>query len=163
MGSDLCRRLLSLSTSAILFYTLLAVAPTAAASADPQQAFTAAEAKKINEIAEEKGDNGVINKKVSDGLGMTKNDETVTSHAFAVKDSKGNVHQIQPLPNDRGYMLGEVVGSKFIYVYWANKDFGLISAVSFIRGQSPKPMANADAQAGIGYELTYWASWIDKH
>jgi hypothetical protein len=126
------------------------------------QSISDAQLKKINEIIAVKGNEVTINKMISGLLGATKNDDPVSSRALAVNDNQGGIHQIQPLPDGRGYIVGEL-HPNMAHVYWVNKDFVLVSALALMNGQPPTAMPIEEAQVGLGTELAYWASIADSY
>ena len=141
--------------------TVLTFAFFASAVAETQP-ISDAQLKKINEIIAVKGNEVTINKMISGLLGATKNDDPVSSRALAVNDNQSGIHQIQPLPDGRGYIIGEL-HPNLAHVYWVNKDFVLVSALALMNGQSPTAMPIEEAQVGIGTELAYWASIADSY
>jgi hypothetical protein len=110
------------------------------------------------------GSDDSINKMVTDILGLTRDNETISSRALAVKGSgKDNeIHQIDILPDGKGY-LAVHIHQEHAEIYWADRDFALIFAVDGVRGGRPDAMSFPEAQAGLSNELEWWATFADAH
>jgi hypothetical protein len=133
-------------------------------SAGAERPLSEAQLKKINGWIAGQGRDIAISALITDILGLTKNDETISSRGYAAVDTEnGNeIHQIFLLPQERGYLADHFHQDK-VDVYWADKDLGLITALAGIRGGKPAIMSFAEAQAGFNNELTWWAKFADKN
>jgi hypothetical protein len=120
--------------------------------------------KKINGLIAEKGRNVAISAVITDILGLTNSDQTLSSQAFATVDTAGGneVHQIYLLPQAKGYLIDHFHQDK-VEVYWTDKDLALIAALSGIRGQVPAPTSFVEAQYGFNNEMAWWAKFADAN
>jgi hypothetical protein len=123
-----------------------------------------AQLKKINGWIADQGKDIAVSAVITEILGLTKNDETISARGYAALDSdNGNeVHQIFILPQGKGYLADHFHQDK-VEVYWADKDLVLLTALSGIRGAKPEVMFFQDAQAAFNIELTWWAKFADKN
>jgi hypothetical protein len=123
-----------------------------------------AQLKKINGWIADQGKDIAVSAVITEILGLTKNDETISVRGYAARDSEnGNeIHQIFILPEGKGYLADHFHQDK-VEVYWADKDLVLLTALSGIRGAKPEIMFFQDAQAGFNNELTWWAKYADKN
>ena len=135
-----------------------AVPVTVAAEAS----LSGAQLQKINGWIAEKGRDIAITPIITDILGLTKGDQTISCRAFAAEGEGDEVHQIYVLPEGKGYLDSHFYKDK-LDVYWADKDFTLIAALEGVRGEKPAPTSFADAQYGFSYETTWWAKYADAH
>jgi hypothetical protein len=129
-----------------------------------ERALSDAQLKKINGWIAEKGRTVEVSEIITDILGLTQNNETMTSRAFATRDSENadEIHVIFILPAEKGY-LEERFHQDRIEVYWADKNLVLISALTGIRGGLPAVMSFQEAQAGFNYDLKWWAKFADTN
>ncbi len=167
------RRPISLSILAALIVVLLAApssfaqsppapAPSVPAPAVPTQSLSAAQLQKINGWIAEQGRDIAVTPIITDILGLTKGDQTISCRAFAAEGEGDEVHQIYVLPEGKGYLDAHFYKDK-LDVYWADKDFTLIAALEGVRGEKPAPTTFADAQYGFSYEVAWWAKYADTH
>jgi hypothetical protein len=127
-----------------------------------EQSLSDAQLKKINALIADQGRDVAISPVITDILGLTSNDQTISCRAFAAVDPRGDneIHQVYLLPDAKGYLVSHFYKDK-IDVYWTDKNFGLIAALTGVRGERPAPASFADAQYGFGFELTWWANFAD--
>ena len=103
-----------------------------------------------------------ISKIVTDILGLTESNQTITSRALAVHASDGAIHQIDVLPNRKGYLVGYFHDGG-AQIFWAGLNFALQSAVEGARDARPASMSAPEAEAGLNEELAWWATFADTH
>jgi hypothetical protein len=104
-----------------------------------------------------------INPIITDILGLTQNNQTITCHAFGAVDADTNdIRHIYLLPDGKGYLI-DYFHQQIVEVYWMDKSLALIAALSGIRGQTPGPISFQQAQFGFGNELGWWAKYADTH
>jgi hypothetical protein len=151
--------------SATLAYTILATPTGVRISAAgepaailPSQPLTNAELEKINRIIADKGQEIRLNRETTTLLGVTKGDELLLSRGIAVKDEMGDVHEFEPLSDDKGYLVLKL-SSQLNTIYWFDKAFVLTAARSRVPGAPSEELPIAEAQAGASKELTYWAAF----
>jgi hypothetical protein len=151
--------------SAALAFIILAIAPSARVSAagepaaiPPSRALTDAELEKINKMIADKGSEIRLNREITTLLGVTKGDELLLSRGIAVKDEMGDVHEFEPLSQDKGYLILKL-SSQINTIYWVSKTFVLTAARSRVPGQPSEELPIAEAQAGASKELAYWAAF----
>jgi hypothetical protein len=149
---------------------LLVVAPAAVrndlarVAVAAERVLSDAQLKKINGWIAEKGRNVEVSEIITDILGLTPNNETMTTRAFATRDSE-NADEIQVifiLPAEKGY-LEERFHQDRIEVYWADKNLVLISALTGIRGGQPAIMSFEEAKAGYDRDLKWWAKYAETN
>jgi hypothetical protein len=119
---------------------------------------------KIKGWIAEHGSADSVNKIVTDILGLTQGDETISSPALAVRGSEGEteIHQIDVLPGDKGYLEAHFHDDK-AEIYWADLNFTLQFAVDGVRGARPALMSFPEAEGGLRRELAWWAKFADTH
>ena len=108
---------------------LLVVAPAAVATGfargavAAERALSDAQLKKINGWIAEKGRTVEVSEIITDILGLTQNNETIASRAFATRDSENadEIHVMFILPVGKGY-LEERFHQDRIEVYWADNN-----------------------------------------
>ena len=134
------------------------------ASAATERPLSEAQLKKINGWIADQGKDIAVSAIITEILGLTKNDQTMSARGYAALDTaNGNeIHQIFILPEGKGYLADHFHQDK-VEVYWADKDLVLQTALSGIRGAKPEIMFFQDAQAGFNNELTWWAKYADKN
>ena len=99
---------------------------------------------------------------ITDILGLTKIDQTITCRAFAAVDAGIRcIRSICCLP-------AKVISMRYFFkdklaVFLADKSFALVAALEGVRGQIPGPTSFADAQFGYNFELAWWAKFADTH
>lgn len=103
-----------------------------------------------------------VSKILTDILGLTQDNQTITSRALAVHGSDGAIHQIDVLPNRKGYLVA-YFHDRSAEIFWANLNFGLQSAVEGARAARPAAMSVPEAEAGLKQELAWWATFADTH
>jgi len=110
------------------------------------------------------GTDDSVNKMVTDILGLTRDNETISSRALAAKGSGSDneIHQIDILPDGKGY-LAVHLHEDHVEIYWADRNFALIFAVDGVRGGRPDAMSFLEAQVGLANELEWWARFADTH
>ena len=157
--TTLCR------VSAALACVVLALAPAArmAAAGEPtaiprSPALTDAELAKINKMIADKGQEIRLNREITTLLGVTKGDELLLSRGIAVKDEMGDVHEFEPLSDNKGYLILKL-SPQTNTIYWVDKAFVLTAARSRAPGQPSDELPIAEAQAGASKELAYWAAF----
>jgi hypothetical protein len=138
-----------------------ALVPTSAAA---ERLLSDAQLKKINGWIADQGKDIAVSAIITEILGLTKNDQTMSARGYAALDTtNGNeIHQIFILPEGKGYLADHFHQDK-VEVYWADKDLVLLTALSGIRGAKPEIMFFQDAQAAFNGELTWWAKYADKN
>ena len=162
------RRSFSQHISLIAIATLLSVVvATVAKDAVPvavaaEPSLSGAQLRKINGLIAEQGRDVAISAMITDILGLTSGDATISCRAFAAEGDSNEIHQIYALPEGKGYFDAHFYMDK-LDVYWTDKDFVLIAALSGVRGEKPAPASFADAQYGFHYEVAWWAKFIDTH
>jgi hypothetical protein len=127
------------------------------------QPLSDAQLSKINGWIVDQGRDVAITPIITDILGLTQNNQTMTCHAFGAVDATTNdVRHIYLLPADKGYLIDYFHG-QIVEVYWMDKNLTLIAALSGIRGQAPLPINFQQAQFGFGNEMGWWAKYADTH
>jgi len=148
--------------AALLLVFLAASSGFAQAPPAAVRALSGAQLRKIDGWITEQGRDIAITPIITDILGLTKGDQTMSCRAFAAAGDGNEVHQIYVLPEGKGYLDAHFYNDK-LDVYWTDKDFALIAALEGVRGQKPAPTSFADAQYGFGYEVAWWANYTDTH
>ena len=128
----------------------------------PTQSLSAAQSQKINEWIAAQGRDIAITPIITDILGLTKGDHTISCRAFAAAGEGSEIHQIYLLPEGQGYLDAHFYKDK-LDVYWADNNFALIAALSGIRGETPAAASFAEAQYGFAFELAWWGKYADTH
>jgi hypothetical protein len=121
-----------------------------------------AELKKIQGWIADNGNTVSVSKLATDILGLTANDEAISTRAFAVKESNSEIHQIGIIPEGKGYLEDHLHDDK-LDVYWADKDLVLISALTGVRGGRPEAVSFREAQAEFSKELAWWAKFAGQN
>ena len=124
----------------------------------PSQPLSNAELEKINKMIADKGSEIRLNREITTLLGVTKGDELLVSRGVAVKDEVGDVHEFEPLSDDKGYLILKL-SPQLNTIYWVNKEFVLTAARSRVPGQPSEEIPIAEAQNGAAKELAYWAAF----
>jgi hypothetical protein len=134
------------------------------ASGAAERPLSDAQLKKINGWIADQGRDIAVSAVITEILGLTKNEETMSARGYAALDAEnGNeIHQIFVLPEGKGYLADHFHQDK-VEVYWADKDLVLLTALSGVRGAKPEIMFFQDAQAGFNNELSWWAKYADKN
>jgi hypothetical protein len=157
---------IGIAVIAVLILSATALAPGAAVrtSAAAERALSDAQLKKINGWIADQGKDIAVSAVITEILGLTKNDQTISARGYAALDAaNGNeIHQIFILPEGKGYLADHFHQDK-VEVYWADKDLVLLTALSGVRGARPEVMFFQDAQAAFNNELTWWAKFADKN
>jgi hypothetical protein len=152
--------------AAVLALSAIALTPgaLAPASAAAERPLSEAQLKKINGWIADQGKDIAVSALITEILGLTKDDQTMSARGYAALDpASGNeIHQIFILPEGKGYLADHFHQDK-VEVYWADKDLVLLTALSGIRGAKPEIMFFQDAQAGFNSELAWWAKYADKN
>jgi hypothetical protein len=159
------RRNWPVSFAVFAFLNLLpAVGYIVDGAAAAERPLSEAQLAKIKSWIAEHGSADSVNKIVTDILGLTQGDETISSRALAVRGSEGetDVHQIDVLPNGRGYLEAHFHDDK-AEIYWADVNFTLQFAVDGVRGARPDLMSFPEAEGGLRQELSWWARFADTH
>jgi hypothetical protein len=128
----------------------------------PTVTLSAAQLHKIGGCIADQGREIAITPIITDILGLTKGNQTMSCRAFAAAGDGDEVHQIYLLPDDQGYLEAHFYKDK-LDVYWTDKDFALKAALEGVRGQMPAPTTYADAQYGFSFEVAWWAKYTDAH
>jgi hypothetical protein len=151
---------------AALILSAAALAPGAVVrtSTAAERALSDAQLKKIDGWIADQGKDIAVSAVITEILGLTKNDQTISARGYAAFDTaSGNeIHQIFILPEGKGYLADHFHQDK-VEVYWADKDLVLLTALSGVRGARPEIMFFQDAQAGFNNELIWWAKFADKN
>lgn len=145
-------------------------APAAPQAAPPEQqapppatqSLSPGQLQKINGWIADKGKDIAVTPIITDILGLTKSDQTLTCRAFAAEGDAGEIHQIYVLPDGKGYLEAHFYKDR-IDVYWTDRNFALLAAVEGVRDQRPAAASFADAQYGFGFESAWWAKYADAH
>jgi hypothetical protein len=159
---------IGIAAIAIVILTAAAPAPAPGAlvriSTAAERALSDAQLKKIDGWIADQGRDIAISAVITEILGLTKNDQTISARGYAALDAaNGNeIHQIFILPEGKGYLADHFHQDK-VEVYWADKDLVLLTALSGVRGARPEIMFFQDAQASFNNELTWWAKFADKN
>jgi hypothetical protein len=124
--------------------------------------LTAAELKRIDDLIAQQGKDIAVTPIITEILGLTKGDETMTCRAFAALGEGNEVHQIYLLADGKGYLAAHFYKDK-LDVYSVDKTFALVAALEGVRGQYPAPTTFADAQYGYHFEQAWWAKYADTH
>jgi hypothetical protein len=142
----------------------LALDASVPASVAAERPLSDAQLKKINGWIADQGRDIAVSAVITEILGLTKNDQTMSARGYAALDTaNGNeIHQIFILPAGKGYLADHFHQDK-VEVYWADKDLVLLTALSGVRGVRPEVMFFQDAQAAFNNELTWWAKYADKN
>jgi hypothetical protein len=160
----------SVAVASVLAFSVLAVSlgASVAAAGEPTQLLpladvplrplTDVELEKINKTIAEKGKEIRLNIEITTLLGVTKGDEMLLSRGIAVKDETGDIHEFEPLPDDKGYLMLKL-NPQINTIYWVNKKFVLTAARSRVPGAPSEEMPTAEAQAGAAKELGYWSAF----
>ena len=136
----------------------IAISPPRPATEVPVQPLSAAELEKINRMIAEKGSEIRLNREVTSQLGVTKGDELLLSRGIGVKDQSGDIHEFEPLADDKGYLILKL-NPALNTIYWVSKDFVLTAALSRVPGAPPQALPLAEARDGAARELAYWAAF----
>ena len=137
----------------------IAISPPRPATEVPVRPLSDAELEKINRMIADKGSEIRLNREVTVQLGVTRGDELLLSRGVAVKDEMGDVHEFEPLPGDKGYLILRL-SPQLNTIYWVGKDFVPKAALSRVPGQPAAELPVADAQTGAGKELAFWAAFM---
>lgn len=157
---------IGIAAIAVLILSAAALAPRAVVrmSTAAERPLSDAQLKKINGWIADQGKDIAVSALITEILGLTKNDQTISARGYAALDAaNGNeIHQIFILPEGKGYLADHFHQDK-VEVYWADKDLVLSTALSGVRGAKPEVMLFQDAQAAFNNELTWWAKYADKN
>jgi hypothetical protein len=126
----------------------------------PQGKLSEAQLQKLNGLVAGQGRDIPVSPLITEIIGLTKDNQTITCRAFAAAGEGNEVHQIYQLPNATGYLAAHFYKDR-LDVYWTDEHFRLLAAVNGIRGQKPVQAAFADAQYGFVFELAWWAKYAD--
>jgi hypothetical protein len=152
----------SLAMLALACLALAAGGFIAANAAEPT--LSPAQLHKIDGWIADKGRVVAVSPIITDILGLTKSDQSISCRAFAALDAgvDHDIRQIYELPGGNGYLEDHFHQDR-VTVYWANKDFVLIAAVSGVRGELPAPTSFTQAQIEFRDEIAWWANYADTH
>jgi hypothetical protein len=157
---------IGITAIAVLILSAAARAPGAwvHTSDAAERALSDAQLKKINGWIADQGKDIAVSAVITEILGLTKNDQTISARGYAALDAaNGNeIHQIFILPEGKGYLADHFHQGK-VEVYWADKDLVLVTALAGVRGARPEVMFFQDAQAAFNNELTWWAKFAEKN
>ncbi len=128
----------------------------------PTLTLSAAQLKKIDGWIADQGREIAVTPIITEILGLTKDDQTITCRAFAAEGEGGEVHQIYALPDGKGYLEAHFYKNK-LDVYWVDKDFALKAAVEGVHGRLPAAISFADAQYGFSFEVAWWVKYTASH
>jgi hypothetical protein len=124
----------------------------------PERPLSDADMDKINKTIAEKGSEVRLNREITSQLGITKGDELLLSRGIAVKDEGGGIHEFEPLPDNKGFLVLKL-SPQLNTIYWVDRDFLLKSSLSRVPGRTAEEMPAADAKAGVAQELAWWAGF----
>jgi hypothetical protein len=124
----------------------------------PLRSLTDAELEKINKTIADKGSEIRLNREITTLLGVTKGDELLLSRGIAVKDEMGDIHEFEPLADDKGYLILKLT-AQVNTIYWVNKAFVLTAARTRAPGAPSDEIPIAEAQTGAARELAFWAAF----
>jgi hypothetical protein len=124
----------------------------------PERPLSDADLDKINKTIAEKGNEIRLNREVTSQLGVTKGDELLLSRGIGVKDETGDIHEFEPLADDKGYLILKL-SPTLNTIYWVSKDFVLTAALSRVPGAPSQALPLAEAKDGAARELAYWAAF----
>jgi hypothetical protein len=157
---------IGIAAVAVLIFNAAALAPGAwmRTSTAAERALSVAQLTKIDGWIADQGRDIAISAVITEILGLTKNEQTISARGYAALDTaNGNeIHQIFILPEGKGYLADHFHQDK-VEVYWADKDLVLLTALSGVRGARPEVMFFQEAQASFNNELTWWAKYADKN
>ena len=157
---------IGIAAVAVLILSAAALVPGAVVrtSTAAERALSEVQLKKINGWIADQGKDIAVSAVITEILGLTKNDQTISARGYAALDAaNGNeIHQIFILPEGKGYLADHFHQDK-VEVYWADKNLVLLTALSGVRGARPEIMFFQDAQAAFNNELTWWAKFADKN
>jgi hypothetical protein len=157
---------IGIAAIAVLILSAVALVPGAPVrtSSAAARALSDAQLKKIDGWIADQGKDIAVSALITEILGLTKNDQTISARGYAALDTaNGNeIHQIFILPQGKGYLADHFHQDK-VEVYWADKDLVLLTALSGVRGARPEIMFFQDAQAAFNSELTWWAKFADRN
>jgi len=149
--------------AALSSVVLAAVPNFAVRAAAAERSLSDAEIKKLNILMAQQGKDVAISPLITDIVGLTQNEQTITCRAFGAVDPNTNdIRHIYLLPAGKGYLI-DYFHADIVEVYWADKDLALIAALSGVRGQKPGPASFQQAQFGFRNELAWWAKFADTH
>jgi hypothetical protein len=156
-------RAVSIVIAAFLGFLLIAGGMVGRAAAT-ERALSEAQLAKIKGWLVEHGGPDSISKIVTDILGLTQGNETITSRALAVhdSDSPADIHQIDILPNNKGYLEAHFHDGR-AEIFWADLNFNLQFAVEGARDARPDLMSFPEAEGGLRREIVWWARFADAH
>src|ERR1700726_763245 len=141
---------------AVLVAGFLAIAPNLFVNTTgaAERLLSDAQLTKINGWIAERGNTSSVNPIITEILGLTHNDETISSQALAVRDDQNTdeIHQIAIIAGGKGYLADHFHQDK-VEVYWADKDLVLINAVTGVHGGRPEATSIQEAQAGFRTEM----------
>jgi hypothetical protein len=151
------------SVLVVAFVFLLAVGCIGQATATAAP-LSEAQLAKVKGWIGEHGGLDSVSKIVTDILGLTQGNETIVSRALAVHDpdSQTDIHQIDVLPNGKGYLEAHFHDGK-AEIYWADLNFNLQFAVEGARDSRPDLMSFPEAESGLRRELAWWAKFAETH
>jgi hypothetical protein len=137
MGVRQGRTILSIGSAALIGFLLVAAPGRFASVAAAERSLSDGQRDKIKGWIAQYGTDDSVNKMVTDILGLTRDNETISSRALAVRGSGSDneIHQIDILPDGKGY-LAVHLHQDHAEIYWADKNFALIFAVDGVRGVS---------------------------
>jgi hypothetical protein len=124
----------------------------------PERPLSDADLARINKTIAEKGSEIRLNREITSQLGITKGDELLLSRGIAVKDEGGGIHEFEPLPDNKGFLVLKLT-PQLNTIYWVDRDFLLRAALSRVPGRAADEMPAADAKDGMAKELAYWAGF----
>ena len=159
-------RPISFAIFAVLIGGCLMAAPNAfmrGPAAAANQPLSDVELKKLDDLIAQQGRDIAISPVITDIVGLTQNDQTITCRAFGAVDPDTNdIRHIYRLPEGKGYLI-DYFHADIVEVYWADNGLALVAALSGVRGQKPGPASFQQAQFGFRNELAWWAKFADTH
>jgi hypothetical protein len=124
----------------------------------PERPLSDVDLDKINKTIAEKGSEIRLNREITSQLGITKGDELLLSRGIGAKDETGGIHEFEPLPADKGFLLLKLT-PQLNTIYWVDRDFLLKAALSRVPGAASVEMPSAEAKDGVAKELAYWTGF----
>ena len=125
-----------------------------AAISPPPRLITAAQFKKILDDTAVNGKIAPVSTEVTTPLGLTIKGNTLTVPRDSFRDPNENRHSFWKLEN-KNYLFG-VSNQVSAHIYYVDKDFVLIAAVTRTAKDGVSIIPNSDAHAGLCAELAYF-------
>jgi len=150
-----------LSILSVLIFLLSPTIISDAYSQDVKPFITNAQ---FMEILVDMGVNGATSSlpvRVTKGLGLTHNNETLTVRLDSFKDDAERLHFIARLDNDAGYIVS-VADSQSAHDFLVNTERRLVKAISITEKDGVVLVPNKNAQKLLDAEWLYWAGMAEQ-